>query len=510
MFVSSHTGLIPSKRTCHRIRRRALASFLSGTMALATWFGGLTTSMAADDLASQASNVGTGGVAILVHRFDPTASIEAAIDNALRQATQSVKTPPVLQSAGTHDSMPSPKPIELETLPEVPSIENVDEPAATLAAETASPDAQSQVNTTRALRRTSSEFDRIVAAAITTSAAQLGIPLMPNLQTWGPTLDLNRVVQATAPSIGKLASNQDSGTKTPVDPIDTESESLNAEPASRTMIDPPGIDIADLNRKWLVDSLAHLASEEPVDIHPSSDQIDTTPPQSVVAEVKHDPLMGSSPMIVTIEEEYRPYDFAARDLKWLSNPLSTVVPFKPEVYCFATADSQADTTPTSDPVEEAISESQSQSIAESNTASIPPNEQIDLGDDLGTEWDHQVAASPYCLLDEAIWTASIYAERVGLATWTLESLAKSAGDAIARLYPLISTTTASAVVPNQVNSEAIVADTHPLPVPDPLPNASPEEVRLALAKLDQIDAPEQEADEVVLLPAPDPIPNIDA
>ncbi len=82
------------------------------------------------------------------------------------------------------------------------------------------------------------------------------------------------------------------------------------------------------HRTPLALQLQELAQEEPIDIESlgPSVLIPKNRPMSVtgieVASVN--PLIGSSPVIATIEEDYMPYDLSARDLEnWRSYPIAT-------------------------------------------------------------------------------------------------------------------------------------------------------------------------------------------
>lgn len=79
-------------------------------------------------------------------------------------------------------------------------------------------------------------------------------------------------------------------------------------------------------------AIDELAAEEPLDVQEGS------------MNEGDEKLVGSSPMIVTIQDAYMPYDLAQRDLELNLLPLTTVVPISPENYVESSANESLPST----------------------------------------------------------------------------------------------------------------------------------------------------------------------
>lgn len=404
-----------------RLRRLALSAAISGTMTTLTWFGPLTTSIAADDLPST-----RGGISILIHRFDATAD-PGRLDRAALPASTA-------RPARTGVPASTARP-----------------------ARTARPD-RAAFTPAPSLRRTSSQFDQMIAATLTSSAARWGIPLQgvlePLAMLGDPTADAFSIFQRK-----------------------TQKQSIAPKSSTASVIASAKLD-AKLNRWWLrgteeiqagLASLApaqtqtqtidididqairELAAEEPLDVQRSpvigvpavAGRAPAAKTIAAAATAPAAPLVGSGPIIVTIAESYAPYDMTARDWQLRMTPITTVVPMFSPVYEDAGRLDVATLELPAEPVQDAF------------------------------------AGSPECRLDELIWFVQT------------EPIVQAVHQTVRHWLPEIDFAAMSVPVAIAV------------PVADPLPNATPEELRIALAQIETTGEPVGTR----LLPTPDPLPD---
>ncbi|MCC9640839.1 hypothetical protein LOC71_01020 [Rhodopirellula sp. JC740] len=298
----------------------------------------------------------SGGISILVHRFDeeaepiPVADLNQTEENSvvfLPSDDAPVVQPPAVDATpaeiapadeapaptafvivpGTHDSIPT-STIDLSPVDEASSSE--DEEAGTLTLAEAAPTAPA----TR-VSRTSSDFNEMLAAVAASTAAKIGIPLEHFLEPFA----MIRTQAKLPPVAGEL------------DPSVNEEVADNAALAQAVALNRWWLDDAPLVRddqqilqshvvnqtlrlnkpepKFTIDvreELAALAAEEPLDVtsHPVIVPLvakhDFAKPEKVVKVADEDPLVGSGPVIVTLEEAYLPYDLAEEDLPAAEQP----------------------------------------------------------------------------------------------------------------------------------------------------------------------------------------------
>lgn len=568
------------------LRRLALSLAVSGTMATATWFGPMTTRIAADDLPTPAVS---GGISILIHQYDP----EADLGEALEGETAAAST-----GLGTHDSCPL-------APPRVALVETADSETGDSAPEALT----ATLPSTRSLRATSPRFNRMLALAVTASARRAGVAIEPLLEPFamvGPTRQLIPAVQPSAPPISPLSWPRVTAVAEPTAPQSNaapdetghagDQSALLAEAApdeaspATTLADidwqairqklqrwsKRGVQqLGEIRQQWLAsaervdvsaeqamasdatpaydqavaEAIETLAQEEPLDIEtigPIDVQeeaathegtavnppllADATPsaessPAERIAESEMP--AGSAPMVVTIEEAYLPYDLAARDLKWLSTPVTSLRPIagrdyyllRPEVPTDGIDTEPSGLAATASEAEPAVAEDglalsedamalpedtlalPEDTVAEPLAAATADSEAIELeptaiedGQAASADLSElaEVQASPECLIDEAVWQAGRWLDRYGVDQWSARLAGYQMAQWTGRSHQL------QLRLADRV-AQAIPRRAVPVPVPDPIPNTAPEKLEAALEAIAKsgVEVKEEKNDEDV-------------
>ncbi|TWU02067.1 hypothetical protein [Neorhodopirellula pilleata] len=151
---------------------------------------------------------------------------------------------------------------------------------------------------------TASELDKNIAAAVAASIAKLGISIEQVLEPFAMVGPIANEAPTAEQLDGSVALNRWWLDTETVAVAKTENEAcVEADDASATTA-----------------AIEELAAEEPLDV------------QEPTVESSDDKLIGSSPVIVTIQDAYLPYDLSQRDLELNGLSLSTVVPLKEKNY----------------------------------------------------------------------------------------------------------------------------------------------------------------------------------
>ncbi len=433
-----------------RVRRFVLAGLIAGTSLAAA--------------ATPASAVVTppeqrGGISILVHEF--TAD------------EQEVITPAI----GTHDSAAvETSVVELEAMAAEDTVET---------------------NATPAISRTSNQFNQVIAAAVSASAARAGISVEQILEPFamfGPfdtvqddSAPLATTPLETPPAAEEVAVIEESAVFEVADTAPTTRQLAEASALNRWWLDEDSTPAesergaailkAEVVETEVVEAITELAADEPVDVETEVAVAEV----EVVAEnvdssvVDADELVGSAPLIATITDAYSPYDIAQRDLELEFLPLSTVQPIKSKVY--VTLDDSADVI---------ASPEQSVEIVASEPA---------------------IEVSPDCCLDELVHKAAELAEQTRIRDLTFAAIGESIGDLLVALAP------APQPLPTMLVNDEVI----PAPVADDAPNAevaeeiatvevvAPEVMEVAVAEIVTMEVD----GEVIPEPVADEIPNSD-
>ncbi|WP_286764837.1 MULTISPECIES: hypothetical protein [Rhodopirellula] len=350
--------LSPIRHCSSTAKRLALSVAIAGSVFAA----GLAPSLAH---AKRVDTALTGGISILVHRFDEEAApidptpvvVEEAKDETEKKTDESAKPTEaaatdqaqqkIVAIPGTHDSIPT---VTVDLSPEAAPAE-ADLPA-TDDAETnsglqlAAADTDVAPAQTTSVRRTSSDFNEMLAAVAASTAAKIGIPLEQFLEPFAmirTKAKLPPVAGELDPSIGAAVADDEAlaqavalnrwwldESKPEVDFDENVLQSQVVEKVSKPTPTP---------HKFTIDvreELAALAAEEPFDVTQpsvilpfiakhdfSAPAIDSPPAIETSAESATEPevveedidrLAGSSPVIVTLEEAYLPYDLNEGDV----------------------------------------------------------------------------------------------------------------------------------------------------------------------------------------------------
>ncbi|KLU03167.1 putative transmembrane protein [Rhodopirellula islandica] len=328
---------------------------LSVTIAGSLFASGLAPSLAH---AKQVDPALTGGISILVHRFDEEAApidpavvvdapsvptedkateageIEAEAANAGENKAEDAEAQPAQQAIisipGTHDSIPT---VSVDIQPESTGDE----------LKVAAADINDVSAPATSVRRTSSDFNEMLAAVAASTAAKIGIPLEQFLEPFA----MIRTQAKLPPVAGEL----DPGLSEEVadDQALAQAVALNRwwldesmpeiasdEPVLQSQVVPNAVPAKPAPHKFTIDvreELAALAAEEPLDVtlpsvivpfiamHDFSKPVGNTVLKLGVERITEpevaveDPsdLAGSSPVIVTLEEAYLPYDLNEGD-----------------------------------------------------------------------------------------------------------------------------------------------------------------------------------------------------
>lgn len=345
--------LSPIRHCSSTAKRLALSVAIAGSV-FAT---GLAPSLAH---AKRVDSALTGGISILVHRFDDEAApidpapvvVDEAKDEIKKKTdeadkpTEAAATEQIQQTIvaipGTHDSIPT---VTVDLHPETVPAE-ADQPAAdeteAVADELqlAAADADVAPAQPTSVRRTSSDFNEMLAAVAASTAAKIGIPLEQFLEPFAmirTKAKLPPVAGELDPSIGAVVADHEAlaqavalnrwwldESKPEVDSDESVLQSQVVEKASKPTSTP---------HKFTIDvreELAALAAEEPFDVTqpavilpfiakhdfsvPATESSAEPATEPAVVEEEIDRLAGSSPVIVTLEEAYLPYDLNEGDI----------------------------------------------------------------------------------------------------------------------------------------------------------------------------------------------------
>jgi hypothetical protein len=443
---------------------------LSVTIAGSLFASGLAPSLA---LAKQTDPALTGGISILVHRFDEDAapidptpvdsssddsapvvtppattavsSEDAESDNAAEAETQPVQQT-IISIPGTHDSIPT---VSVDIQPESTGNE----------LKVATVDIDDSPSPASSVRRTSSDFNGMLAAVAASTAAKIGIPLEQFLEPFA----MIRTQAQLPPVAGEL------------DPA------LNEEIAD----DQALAQAVALNRWWLDESTPEVASDEPV-LQSQVVEKTATPkraPHKFTIDVREElaALAKEEPLDVTQPTVIIPF-IAKHDF---SKPVGNTV-LKPGAEPFVEADIVADDA----------------NALVGSSPVIVTLEEAYLPYDLNEGDFHEaqlVKTSPDCLLEEAVWQASRLAEVA--ECFSPRELGVVLAD-VAQRRSVIEADVLD-VVANDLAS--MIAKPVPMmlvdgePVPQPIPDAEPDTVH-------SIDTMVVDG-EVIPAPTPDAIPD---
>ncbi|MEM1224672.1 MAG: hypothetical protein AAGJ40_03190 [Planctomycetota bacterium] len=486
---------LSSTSFARRLRRQTLAILIAGGVIGCSWLhSGLAHGIAEESMPSA-----RGGISILIHRFDGSAQT----DNSW-------------SPVGTHDSVPMNFAEEANLV--------ADEATPTDIADDVPPSDVSKEEP--AVPQTKDgTLQQMVAAVLTTSATRLGVPLgslvepMSGLafrhsETVLPTVPKTPDIKVTTVTPKEIANA--SPEPTPFSELSDGEPILNrwwldSNEAVESLIaeiesglrDRQSVDDLKSNDgltdRELAKELDAIAAEEPLDVQTKPFIVDAeVSPPPVDESIVNDRVVGLSPMIVTVQESYMPYDFAARDLEFLSMPLTTVVPRTEQTYVLA-KDQTMQVATLSEPRPEAycladglVTEIQLPVETNEVTKGKSSGEfELDLPPEPAQP---AFAKSPYCVLDEAIWTVRDWADRTDLDNWSLANAGERLGELLTRSLT------------RPANPGRFQPDGCPVPVPDPLPNASQERVQMAMADLQTDKTPSDDLT-VTLMPTPDELPN---
>ncbi|MFG0265801.1 MAG: hypothetical protein ACF8AM_11730 [Rhodopirellula sp. JB055] len=456
---------------------------LSVTIAGSLFASGLAPSLA---FAKQTDPALTGGISILVHRFDEDAApIAPTPVDSSSDDTAPVVTPPaiaedelnvtseepaaetidaqadeikaadadvgstqqtIISIPGTHDSIPT---VSVDIQPEATGDEL--KVAAVEIDESPSP--------ATSVRRTSSDFNEMLAAVAASTAAKIGIPLEQFLEPFA----MIRTQAQLPPVAGEL------------DPA------LNEEVAD----DQALAQAVALNRWWLDESTPEVASDEPVLQSQVVEKAATAKPapHKFTIDVREElaALAAEQPLDVTQPTVIIPF-IAMHDF---SKPVGNTV-------------LQLDAEPFVEP--EAPAETASDLVGSSPV--IVTLEEAYLPYDLNEDDYHDaqlVKTSPDCLLEEAVWQVSRIADTA--ECFSPRDLGIALAD-VARRRSVIEADVLD-VVANDLAS--MIAKPVPMmlvdgvPVPQPIPDAEPDTVHSINTMV--VDG------EVIPAPIPDAVPD---
>ena len=474
-FIQRSFQKISEAANSKAIRRGVLAALIAGTSLNA--FTGI-----------QASEVQPGGISILVHEFQPESTpATKPVETAKTQiaASEAVEQ---IASLGTHDSIAfvprTNEVVELDWNDEADPLELADA-SELLAFESAELGevvehkvVEHKVVEPKVVEpevweteKRSSQFDRTIAAAVAASAAKLGISIEQVLEPFamiGPIADQG---PATVP-IDLVASIRaviadDARENDLIEDVTREAEPTNQQLAEAVA----------LNRWWLdSETVAVATAGSAVIAHAVAEPAEIA--ESIESIEGDEKLVGSSPMIVTIQDAYMPYDLAQRDLELNFLPLTTVVPISPQNY-----------------------------VESSAQEAVPPAIEViatvEKSDEANTD------ASPERLVSDFIRDASELADTTQIRDMTFAGLGESFGDWVASLSPKRAAL-AKEVAPAVVVGSAVLAATQVAEVPASAPESTVVAADLAGEEV-AIDVADLAMMEVngVAIPAPvaDPIPN---
>ena len=123
------------------------------------------------------------------------------------------------------------------------------------------------------------------------------------------SLEMVRKFQSWWDAVRSQAAASAEATGGRVDEAGREGGTDDSRPARRQLAAEEPIDVESLGKSVLVDAFGHA-------------ETDAVEPGVYVTAI--DMLVGGSPIIATIEEDYLPYDLSARDIKlWSVFPIST-------------------------------------------------------------------------------------------------------------------------------------------------------------------------------------------
>ncbi|WP_144059503.1 hypothetical protein [Rhodopirellula sallentina] len=503
-YKRSCTKFKPSSRSPKsrgRIRRLLLAALIGGA---SLW------STSSPSVAAELPFDKRGGISILVHEFHPTPTTSDAVEPIAPADTASVETKPnadasnIVAAVGTHDSVP-----------------------VVIANETLS---------TPTAHRTSSQFNEMIAAAVSATAAKVGISVEQFLEPFAMVGPLASKPLATTPLAEKPANDAEATTEIPVDAVEESAIAVTTKPANPIADEPVQSVLTEsvpsaqqlaeavaLNRWWqdetidetdneilneivqteietsivenVVENAVENIAEDIVEntVESVVEEESTDLADALVANDLEDKFVGSAPVIVTIQEAYSPYDIAKRDLEMEYLDLTTVQPIHPKNYVSLPADDalaleDADTVEIAKEfeseeleTEDAVAKTEDGTAAEIEVAQVDNNAAAD-------DIEEVVAVSPDCLLDEWIHTASIWTENVRTTDVSVTAVGESVGTWFANFA-----IPAEANVAEEVPMMIVANETIPAPVPDAVPNAAPEpEAVVEMVATDAKDAPAED------------------
>ena len=219
--------------------------------------------------------------------------------------------------------------------------------------------------------------------------------------------------------------------------------------------------------------LDSLAAEEPIDVFIHGPSVLKTPAETLASQANpptSKPLIGSSPVIATIDESYMPYDIASRDLRiW---PYHTT-PIKP--YCIVNRNNHVEDFAWW-PDEDSASNTQNKEQAIETVTSVDSSVEEVTSVDSSVEEVVLVETSVECLVDEIVWkfdnAISSLAQRkkqfsprrmgrrIGRLTGSPAIATQRAINAIARFWPESGTVESSTQASKELlaRAEAIEAE----------------------------------------------------
>lgn len=468
-----------------RVRRALLAAVIAGA-SLAS-----STTTQADEVVRQ-NDVRRGGISILVHEFtgDEMACPPPASAPIVCYPSVCTPLPAMLPAMPVAEETVQPQPSRIDTASTCDYLADVlasddceySRTTGTYGTHDCVPEPLIESKDIRSIPTPVAEvkvdrFDKVIAAAVAASAAKIGISIEQILEPFA--------------MVGPIAED-----------TDEISESIEQVLAQVAPSEQQIADAIALNRWWLdtdtVDAQTTV-SDQVVDSESTGEvegllagSLDLEPgvvSEFVVSDLiiddiqvasDEDALVGSSPMIVTIQDAYLPYDLAQRDLELNLLPLTTVLPITPKNYV------------------EVPASSDNSVVTDGLQTQVPPTQ-----------------GAPECLLDEWLYDASELVERTGVRDWTFAKLGESFGDWVAALSPRRAQVVQDATEIAMMDVDGVAI---PAPVADPIPNAENASEIATLLETDAVDIDQFDIamndvitmnvdGEMVPAPVADPVPD---
>lgn len=236
------------------------------------------------------------------------------------------------------------------------------------------------------IHRTSSQFNQSIAAAVSDSAAKIGIPVEQFLEPFVMVGHPGSPSRDSSPYPSRLIESAPLATtspeKSPAADMETE---LAAVAPPQQQVD----DVAALNCWWLGEDALEWTAEV-IDIDDIFAMGAADANELAVNDVVSG--VGSAPLIATIPDAYFPYDIAPRDIELDYLSLTTVQPIRPKNY-----------------------------------VSLPEQCDRDEANEVALT-EPVIEISPDCLLDELIHDAAEFSKQNHLGDLSLATLGETVGN----------------------------------------------------------------------------------